>query len=356
VARSLVAAALAACITAACASPATHGSGAAPPRSRIGIAAAGDFQTFSPSERARYLDQVKAVGASWIRIDLYWSVIQRNGPAGSDWRGFDGVVRAARRRGLAVLGVLLFAPRWARAPGTPSNAPPRSAAEFGAFAFGAARHYAARGVHAYEVWSEPNIVDFWAPGPDPAAYTRLLGAAYRAIKRADPKATVVSAGLAPSAGYGVSDPQHTNPLTFLEQMYANGARGSMDAVGWHPYNFPTGIAFHPWSAWSQMAQTIPSARSIMRANGDARKKIWATEWGAPTGASAKSVSEGAQAELVTAALAKFTAWRWAGPSFLYSLRDRGTNAADLEQNFGLVRNDWSKKPAYEAFRRIAGRR
>jgi hypothetical protein len=144
-----------------------------------------------------------------------------------------------------------------------------------------------------------------------------------------------------------------NPLTFLEQMYANGARASMDAVGWHPYNFPEGFGYHPGSAWSQMAATTPSARSIMRANGDAKKKIWATEWGAPTGASAKSLSDVAQARLVTISLSRFTAWRWAGPSFLYSLRDTGTNAEDVEQNFGLVRNDWSKKPAYDAFRRIA---
>jgi hypothetical protein len=351
VARSLVAAALVACIAAGCASRATDGFGA--PRSRIGIAAAGDFQAFSPSERARYLDQVKALGASWIRIDLYWSIVQRRGPASYDWRGFDGAVRAARRRGLAVLGVLLFTPRWARTPGTTDRTPPRNPADFGSFAYRAAKHYRAFGVRAYEIWNEPNIADFWAPGPDPAGYTRLLEQAYRGIKRADPHATVVSAGLSPSATYGVSDPQHMNPLTFLEQMYANGARASMDAVGWHPYNFPEGFAYHPGSAWSQMAATTPSARSIMRANGDAKKKIWATEWGAPTGASTKSLSEAEQARLVTISLARFTAWRWAGPTFLYSLRDTGTNAADVEQNFGLVRNNWSKKPAYDAFRRIA---
>jgi hypothetical protein len=30
-----------------------------------------------------------------------------------------------------------------------------------------------------------------------------------------------------------------------------------------------GLRYHPWSAWSQMVETTPSARSIMRANGDA---------------------------------------------------------------------------------------
>jgi len=105
-----------------------------------------------------------------------------------------------------------------------------------------------------------------------------------------------------------------------------------------------------------MAETSPSARSIMRANGDAKKKIWATEWGAPTGASATSVTEAEQAQLVTAVLTKLKAWRWAGPSFFYSFRDKGTDPANREDNFGLVRRDWSQKPAYEAFRSTVGAR
>jgi hypothetical protein len=181
----------------------------------------------------------------------------------------------------------------------------------------------------------------------------MLAGASAAIKRQDKSATVVAGGLSPHAGYGVSDAEHINPLTFLEQMYADGARGFMDAVGWHPYNFAGGLRYHPWSAWSQMVETTPSARSIMRANGDAGKTIWATEWGAPTGDAETSVTEAEQAQLVAASLRKFKAWRWAGPSFLFSFRDRGVDRANIEDNFGLVRRDWSAKPAYEAFRRVA---
>jgi hypothetical protein len=352
VVRTLLAAAVA-CIGAVGSPAPNHGSESTPPANAFGIADGGDIQTLSPRDRGRYLDAVERAGARWIRIGIYWSVIQRNGRTSYDWRPFDNVVRAARRRGLAVLGTILYTPEWARAPGAPANAPPSNPADFGAFAFRAAKHFRPRGVHSYEIWNEPNIAGFWAPGPDPARYTQLLVRAFRAIKRADPSAMVVSGGLSPHAGYGVVDSQHMNPLTFLEQMYADGARGSMDAVGWHPYNFPGGLRYHPWSSWSQMSQTTPSARSIMRANGDAKKQIWATEWGAPTGASAGSVSEAGQAELVAAALAQFKAWRWEGPSFFYTLRDKGTNPGDREDNFGLVRRDWSQKPAYEAFRRVA---
>jgi Cellulase (glycosyl hydrolase family 5) len=326
--------------------------GAARP-TRLGVADGGDLQALGGRERGRYLDAVKQAGAGWIRIGIYWAVIQRRGPTSYEWAPFDRVVTAARRRGIHVLGTILYAPAWARAQGAPGEAPPADPAAFATFAGRAAGHFGKLGVHAYEIWNEPNIAGFWAGGPDPARYTQLLKAAYRAIKRADRSATVVSAGLSPDASYGAADAQHMNPLTFLERMYASGARGSMDAVGWHPYNFPWGLGFYDWSAWSQMYATSPSARSIMKANGDGKKKIWATEWGAPTGTSSQSISETAQAALIRAGLRSLRSRSWAGPSFVYSFRDEGTDLSDREQNFGLLRRDWSPKPAYAAFRGVA---
>jgi polysaccharide biosynthesis protein PslG len=208
-------------------------------------------------------------------------------------------------------------------------------------------------VHAYEIWNEPNLRSFWTNGPDPARYTQMLRLAYPAIKSADPTATVVSAGLSPGGAYGAVTSSYMNPLTFLERMYANGAHNAMDAVGWHPYNFPHGLGRYSWSAWSQMSETRPSARSLMRANGDGAKKIWATEMGAPTGTSSQALSEAAQARLVTDMYAKLKGWSWAGPGFLYNYRDKGTNLADREQNFGLIRADGSPKLAYAAYRAVA---
>jgi len=132
-------------------------------------------------------------------------------------------------------------------------------------------------------------------------------------------------------------------------MYANGAAGSMDAVGWHPYNYPYGLGFAGWSAWSQMAQTSPSARSVMSANGDAGKQIWATEFGEPTGTSTRAVSEATQAQFVTDSYTALKAWAWAGPAFMYSYYDAGTDPTNIENNFGIIRNDWSLKPSYTAY-------
>ena len=90
----------------------------------------------------------------------------------------------------------------------------------------------------------------------------------------------------------------------------------------------------------------------MTANGDATTRIWATEFGAPTGTTSTSLTEEAQAQLVTLAYTKLQAWRWAGPGFLHSYRDPspGTSSGD---GFGLVRADWTKKPSYRAYERRA---
>ena len=104
-----------ACVTAAGSSAAIDRAKPAAPASRFGIADGGDLQALRGPERGRYLDAVKGVGADWIRIGIYWSVIQRRGPTAYDWAPFDRVVKAARRRGLRVLGTIVYAPAWARA-------------------------------------------------------------------------------------------------------------------------------------------------------------------------------------------------------------------------------------------------
>jgi polysaccharide biosynthesis protein PslG len=67
------------------------------------------------------------------------------------------------------------------------------------------------------------------------------------------------------------------------------------------------------------------------------------------------VTDAKQASLITNGLRRLNRSRWAGPAFLFSYRDKGTNASDIEQNFGIVRYDWSPKPAYAAYRSTAKR-
>jgi hypothetical protein len=203
------------------------------------------------------------------------------------------------------------------------------------------------GVHSYEVWNEPNNRGAWTPRPNPAVYTQLLKAAYPAIKGADPQATVLTGGTGPAPNDGTQIP----PMDFLNAVYANGGGGSFDAVSHHPYTFPAypGEAQN-WSPWYQMYGTSPSLRSLMIAHGDGAKKIWATEFGAPTnGPGGSFVSEAAQANMVTRAIRAWRTYPWAGPLFFFQGRDMGSNTYTRENFFGFLRYDFSPKPSYAAY-------
>ena len=100
-----------------------------------------------------------------------------------------------------------------------------------------------------------------------------------------------------------------------------------------------------------MYGTSPSLRSVMTANGDGEKKIWATEFGAPTDGPAGSfVSEGTQAKMISKAYSTWRGYDWAGPLFTYQGRDLGTSTDTSQNHFGLLHSNWSPKPAYDAYR------
>ena len=296
--------------------------------------------------RAELADYAR-LGARWLRTDLNWSVVQAAGPDSYDWSVMDRIVALAHEQGLQVLPVVGSTPDWAWVdPDQPSA--PADAEDFADFLTAAVERYRPAGIRAWEVWNEPNMAGFWPPEPDPAAYARLLRAAHEAIERADPGAIVVAGGLASAPqtdSEGTVD--HYGAVAFLEALYAEGAGGSFDALGFHPYSHPLMPGDpEPWNGWRLMAGPI---RDVMAAHGDAGKPIWITEYGAPTHAGG-GVSEARQAEMLVEAWRLAEGYPWAGPLFWYSYRDLGADPADPEDWFGLVRRPGEPKPAYEAFR------
>jgi hypothetical protein len=307
----------------------------------FGFATGSAILDFDSTTLARFLDGVATSGASVIRVDFSWPVIQPSGPSAYNWSITDRIVDAARARGLNVIGILDYTPAWARPSGTTQFNPPTDPAAFARFSAAAAGRYRGR-VATYEVWNEPNQSYFWRPEPNAAAYTALLRAAYPAIKAADSGAFVL--GGATTGGWSGTSGPKLDPVVFLDRVYAAGGGGYFDAWSHHPYTF--NLAYSPSSAWSKMAETSPSISSVMAAHGDAGKPLWATEFGASTA----DISEAAQAQLVKDATAKWSGYSWAGALCWYSFKDTGKKRKDSEQNFGLVRYDWSAKPALQAYR------
>lgn len=308
------------------------------PPSGLGFSSGAPFLLLDDATLNNELVAGREVGASWVRVVVNWAQIE-TAPGVFDWGNTDRVVDAARAQGYSVLAVLAGTPAWAQGP-IPSLLPgavPVDPNTYGAFAGAAAAHLGYR-VDSYEVWNEPNIPSFFAP-VDAARYVGLLRAAYPAIHTADPGATVLSAGLATTIDTGAWT---VAPVTFLQQMYAAGAGGFMDAVALHPYTFPFTVENDPNGQWAQVDQ----AYGTMAANGDGGKKIWITELGAPTGNGPMAVTEEAQAAIIGSSLAQASRLPYVGPVFVHALRDAGADAFDSEQNYGLLRADFSRKPSF----------
>jgi hypothetical protein len=321
-----------------------------------GISAGCCIQYLSAIELNKQLNDYATLGVQWIRFDFTWANIQQYGPTSYDWGRYETVVKAAEARGIQVLGVLAYTPAWAR-PSTCTTSidcAPANASDYGSFAGAAAAHFAPLGVHAWEIWNEENISGFFKPAPNPVLYTAMLKSAYVNIKAADPSSTVVTGGTAPAADDGTN----YSPFTFDLKLYRNGAHGYFDALGHHPYCFNGPFdcpkVFDSGNAWSQMQDTQPyNLVALMRYFGDGNKKIWGTEFGAPTNGGPTAVTEAHQASMITDSYALWKTYPWSGPLFVYTYRDPGTDPTNREDWFGLVHYDYSPKPAFYAYQASA---
>ena len=323
----------------------------------IGVSPGSVILDLSPAEQERDLDRMVELGASWVRIDVDWSRVERE-RGEFDWSNLDGLVVAARQRGLHVLGLLAYTPDCARPGGTPDKAPPIDPDDFGGFVSRAVDRYAGH-IRAWEVWNEPNVSSFWYPSPDPGAYATLLVTAATAIRAADPEAVVVTGGLAPA----IDDPgRELSPSTFLDLLYDSTPLTAFDVVGVHPYTYP-GFPTEQQD-WNTFA-SLPDLRRLMVARGDAETPMWFTEFGAPTAGGARAVADDDQALMIEQAVVASRDWPWAGPLFVYSLRDRARAAASAPGERSAprpasIRSRPGRSPTAQGARRLrrvgAGRR
>jgi polysaccharide biosynthesis protein PslG len=290
------------------------------------------------------LDRMRTIGITSVRFDANWASVQPTGPQFYNWSQLDRAVHSARSVGMSVDLTIDGCPPWAAVPdaGGSSFAQPASSAMYAAWAAEVARRYAPRGVRFFEIWNEPNIKAFWRPRPNPSAYTADLRAAYTAIKKVDPSGFVVSGGLAPI----IPGPVNYSPVAFLQAMYADGAKGHFDALGYHPYSFPAlPDTPAPLSGWSQMNEVSPSLRSVMISHGDADKPIWITEFGAPSGGPA-GIGQIRQAAELRQAIQNAKAKRWIAALYIYTWRDGAPSAVPGQDWFGLLTAQGSQKLAY----------
>ena len=246
----------------------------------------------------------------------------------------------SRRAGITSYAYLLDVPQAARQP--TQDAEPASYGmprldEWSATVEAAVARYAAKGVHVWEVWNEPNRKAFWSPEPDPDQYYRLLVASYQAIKKADPQATVLGCSLA-----GPLERQPEEACRFAAEVFHRGGGKVMDAIAIHPDR-----RFSPET--SDYIGAVKAVRALATKYG-CKLPIWISgiSWandiyGCSEAWSAKMLPRAYV--LAIAEGVRSIAWR--------DLRDQGDDRRDPAENCGLLWHDFTPKPAYFALRTTA---
>jgi len=133
------------------------------------------------------LARLAEAGVSFIRNDVNWDSVEKEaGVYDFAGAGFDELVDSCERLGLRILFILDYGNALYGEERAVVDEEGRRA--FAAFAAAAATRYGGRG-HAWEIWNEPNIDQFWSSadgGPDPELYSELVRAAAPALRAADP--------------------------------------------------------------------------------------------------------------------------------------------------------------------------
>jgi polysaccharide biosynthesis protein PslG len=372
-------------------------------RERMGFSS-GYLHHQTLGEIEQELDAIAGMGR-WFRGDCAWSLVETQPPDTTlngierhfDWDDVDDWVGAARARGLEVILLLTYAPSWARPeafqdsvwnPETYFGGPHLDRGEdWGRFCAEAAARYRLLGVHHYQIWNEPNAQSFFTTNAETLPYPELLRIGAQAVRGADPAAVILSGGMMPvphTVTYGADSliynkvSSHEWLRALYEYEYEDSTldvRDFFDAVDYHPYAryeapawagplheytelgpVPKPFLHHPVATFLFTEDLY----RIMCEYGDSGKRIWATEVGKPTGHSrtpgvSNPEQERVQRDWVDDYMSRWMSWDFTGPLIWFSIRDRAprdpyTCCYDF---YGVIRWDWSEKPAFDELRKWA---
>lgn len=288
------------------------------------------------------LDLIASAGFRFIRMDFAWAGTERT-QGQYDWAAYDSLTSQLEKRGLRAIYILDYSnplyekPVASKNPltgedhfDTSSPQHPESIAAFAKWAAASAKHFRNRHV-IWEIWNEPNI-SFWKPKPDVEQYIALALATCRAVREADPAATIIG-----PATSGV-------PMDFLESFCKSGVLDWLDAVSVHPYrNYikpPESAAEDYVKLAALIERYAPAGKRLPMISG---------EWGYASHTSGVSL----ETQAAFAARQQLANLLQGVPlSIWYDWKNDGEEAKEREHNFGTVWPDLAPKPAYRAFQTL----
>lgn len=316
-----------------------------------------ELTQYKGDELNQHLQLMRDANIVWVRQSFRWDEIE---PESGEyvWEKWDEIVRVFEDDpGLRLVAVLVNSPAWAR-PSSDTNAltsSPDDPALFARFAADFAARYG-NVIDHYQIWDEPNLNAMWGGrDPRPVEYAALLQAAYTAIHAADPTATVIAAGLAPTVEAG---PRNISDWRYLSDLYTFGANTFMDAVAAKPYGFANSSDDRIVREDTLNFSRIVRLREIMAANGDGTKPLWASHWGWNSLPNGWTGGPSIWGEVDSAAQVAYTLnalnraereWPWLGGMILQHWQPASPEN-DPQWGFSLLNPDSSPTPLYDALK------
>ena len=287
-----------------------------------------------PSGRAYAM--MRDAGITSVRTDAHWAYVERQPNQLKIEPSWQRYLKETARHGLSTQFILGYGNQHHGDGEKPRSEPVRAA--YNRYVDFVTENLKGQ-VAYYEIWNEWDVED----PRDPAFtqdYARLIADAAGIIRQRDPAATVL-AGAVTSQGIESG---------FALRLLENGLMQSVDGLSLHPYVHCRGWRRNTPEAWIDWMAEVD--KELTRAAGRP-VPLYLTEMAWPSHQGACGIDETLQAAYLARAFFLARTLPNIKGMWWYDFRNDGTDKTEREHNFGLVRQDFTPKPAYPVLAAIS---
>lgn len=200
----------------------------------------------SMQDNARWIPQMQQIGLRYYRTpQTGWSAVEPE-QGKWHWETLDAQLAYLQDQGFSSGGILIGNPGW-NTRDEPGTMPVHNLPAWSLYVSSVVGH-CRDSIKRWEVWNEPP--NFTGKDQTPADYARIVVAAYRAAKAADPDCLV---GLAAKSAH----------VNYLEQVIKAGAKDHFDFITLHPYEVLDGVASNVGTE-PMFMHIVPTVRRMLK--------------------------------------------------------------------------------------------
>lgn len=182
------------------------------------------------------MDKLAETGVKWVRYWLNWYQVEVDSGV-YNFTAADSVINGYTSRGMNVFITLCSGNQWYDGPDssvydtlqhpemglspTPGSVSMQGWLEF---VDTAVTRYQGK-IKYWGIWNEPNLAEYWQPGPNPSHYANLLKLTSQKIKSIDGSAKIIALGVS------------TVDLNYISNVLQEDVLKDVDYIGFHPYRY-----------------------------------------------------------------------------------------------------------------------